>query len=240
LQASTSEVYGDPQTHPQVEEYAGCVNPIGPRACYDEGKRAAETLFFDYHRVYSLPIKVARIFNTYGPRMLENDGRVISNFIVQALRNLPLTVYGSGRQTRSLCYIDDLIDGLESLMASDIEIVGPYNLGNPNEMTIARIAELIIELTGSRSCIAYEPLPQDDPQRRRPAIDQAIRLLGWRPRISIENGLKTTIGYFALQVFAGERAAIVPIRSAAVRRDQTADDEFTKTGSLSVTPAPQH
>jgi UDP-glucuronate decarboxylase len=240
LQASTSEVYGDPQTHPQVEEYAGCVNPIGPRACYDEGKRAAETLFFDYHRIYGLQIKVARIFNTYGPRMLENDGRVVSNFIVQALRDLPITVYGRGRQTRSLCYVDDLIDGLELLMASDSEITGPCNLGNPNEMTIAQVADLIIDLTGSRSRITYEPLPQDDPKRRRPAIEKATKLLGWRPRVVIETGLQTTIGYFALQVFARERAAVIPMVSGGLRRDlKSTDDEITKGGRIVPTIAQQ-
>jgi UDP-glucuronate decarboxylase len=240
LQASTSEVYGDPQIHPQVEEYAGCVNPIGPRACYDEGKRAAETLFFDYHRIYGVPIKVARIFNTFGPRMLENDGRVVSNFIVQALRDLPLTMYGRGRQTRSLCYVDDLIDGLELLMASNHEITGPCNFGNPNEMTIAQIADLILELTGSRSPIAYEPLPQDDPKRRRPSIDKAATLFGWRPRISIESGLQTTIGYFALQLFSQERGAFAPAISAVKQRDWNSSAEFKNGGRLVVSPAQQH
>jgi UDP-glucuronate decarboxylase len=171
--------------------------------------------------------------------MVENDGRVVSNFIVQALRELPITIYGRGRQTRSLCYVDDLIDGLELLMASDDEITGPCNLGNPNEMTIAQIAGLIVELTGSRSRITYQPLPQDDPKRRRPSIDKATRLLGWHPHVSIESGLQTTIGYFALQVFSRERAAIVPIVSPVSRRDRKSSDEFTKGGRLVVSPAQQ-
>jgi UDP-glucuronate decarboxylase len=200
LQASTSEIYGDPEVHPQPEGYVGHVNPIGPRACYDEGKRCAETLFFDYRRVCGLPIKVARIFNTYGPRMLENDGRVISNFIVQALREEPLTIYGDGRQTRSFCYIDDLLNGLELLMESADDVTGPCNLGNPLEMQVREIAELIVERTGSSSVIEYRPLPQDDPRRRQPVITRALDALGWRPRVGIEKGLRATIDYFSLRI----------------------------------------
>jgi UDP-glucuronate decarboxylase len=202
LQASTSEVYGDPEMHPQPEDYCGHVNPIGPRACYDEGKRAAETLFFDYHRLYGIQIKVARIFNTYGPRMLENDGRVVSNFIVQALRNEPITVYGDGSQTRSFCYVDDLLDGLELLMRSPDHVTGPCNLGNPHEVTIGDIAARIIEQTGSRSTLDRRPLPQDDPKRRRPVIARALQLLGWQPRVSLDYGLTSTIGYFSLKLTA--------------------------------------
>jgi UDP-glucuronate decarboxylase len=211
LQASTSEVYGDPERHPQTEEYVGHVNPIGPRACYDEGKRAAETLFCDYHRSYGVPIKIARIFNTYGPRMLENDGRVVSNFVVQALRDEPLTIYGRGNQTRSFCYIDDLVDGLELLMASEDRFIGPCNLGNPDEVTINAIADLIIKLTGSKSRIAYRPLPQDDPKRRRPSIAKAAAQLRWKPRVSLETGLKATIGYFTLKVFSKNNVSLVPV-----------------------------
>ncbi|ANW00253.1 hypothetical protein LMTR13_08795 [Bradyrhizobium icense] len=173
LQASTSEVYGDPDVHPQPETYLGNVNPVGPRACYDEGKRAAETVFFDCHRIHRMSIKVARIFNTYGARMLENDGRIISNFIVQALKGTPITIYGDGSQTRSFCYIDDLLAGLQLLMESPPEITGPFNLGNPEEQTVRRIADLIVEQTGSKSTIEYHPLPRDDPKRRRPLISRA-------------------------------------------------------------------
>jgi UDP-glucuronate decarboxylase len=200
LQASTSEVYGDPEVHPQPEAYIGHVNPIGLRACYDEGKRCAETLFFDYRRVHKLPIKVARIFNTYGPRMLENDGRVISNFIVQALKGEPLTIYGDGSQTRSFCYIDDLLSGLELLMESREEITGPFNLGNPHEVRVKDIAKLILDQTGSRSRLEHRPLPQDDPKRRKPVIERAIDLLGWQPRVSLEKGVRATIDYFSLKV----------------------------------------
>jgi UDP-glucuronate decarboxylase len=200
LQASTSEVYGDPEMHPQQEDYCGHVNQIGPRACYDEGKRAAETLFFDYHRLFGLPIKTARIFNTYGPRMLENDGRVVSNFIVQALRNEPITIYGDGSQTRSFCFVDDLIDGLELLMESPGDVTGPCNLGNPHEVTIREIAARIIKQTGSRSALDRRPLPEDDPKRRRPSISRALKLLGWQPRIPLEHGLNATIGYFSLKL----------------------------------------
>jgi UDP-glucuronate decarboxylase len=202
LQASTSEVYGDPEIHPQPEEYVGHVNPLGPRACYDEGKRAAETLFCDYRRLYDLNIKIARIFNTYGPRMLENDGRVVSNFVVQALRNGPITIYGDGTQTRSFCYVDDLLRGLELLMESGHEVTGPYNLGNPHEVTIGDIAKMIKAQTGSHSPLNYRPLPQDDPKRRRPVIEKARDTLGWRPVVPLEEGLRATIGYFSLEVFA--------------------------------------
>ncbi len=209
LQASTSEVYGDPEVHPQAEDYVGHVNPLGPRACYDEGKRAAETLFCDYRRTYGVPVKIARIFNTYGPRMLEDDGRVVSNFTVQALRGDPLTIYGKGTQTRSFCYVDDLIDGLERLMASADDVIGPYNLGNPQEITVAAVADLIIRLTGSRSRVVHRQLPQDDPKRRRPTIDKARHGLGWRPRVSLEIGLRATIDYFTLKIFGEHGAAFV-------------------------------
>ncbi|QGU32534.1 UDP-glucuronic acid decarboxylase family protein [Thermochromatium tepidum] len=196
LQASTSEVYGDPECHPQTETYWGRVNPIGPRACYDEGKRCAETLFFDYHRQHRLEIKVARIFNTYGPGMHPNDGRVVSNFIVQALKGEPITLYGDGSQTRSFCFVDDMIEGLLRLMASPAEITGPINLGNPTELSMRQLAEHIRELTGSRSEFVYRPLPQDDPTQRQPDITRARELLGWEPRVSLEEGLKQTILYF--------------------------------------------
>jgi UDP-glucuronate decarboxylase len=218
LQASTSEIYGDPDIHPQPETYLGNVNPIGPRACYDEGKRCAETLFFDYRRVYGLPIKVARIFNTYGPRMLENDGRVVSNFIVQALKEEPLTLYGDGSQTRSFCYIDDLLAGLQLLMESADDVTGPCNLGNPHEVAVREIAHLILRQTGSRSRIERRPLPQDDPKRRQPVIKRAMDLLGWRPSVPLEKGLRATIDYFALKIFTPEcipAPAPAPVRAAA-------------------------
>jgi UDP-glucuronate decarboxylase len=196
LQASTSEVYGDPELHPQPETYWGRVNPIGPRACYDEGKRCAETLFFDYHRQHGLKIKVARIFNTYGPRMHPNDGRVVSNFIVQALENREITIYGSGQQTRSFCYVDDLVDGLVRLMNSDESLTGPINLGNPREFTILELAQKVIDLTGSSSKIVQKALPQDDPKQRKPDISQARNKLGWKPAIELEEGLKKTVAYF--------------------------------------------
>ena len=196
LQASTSEVYGDPEVHPQTEEYWGRVNPIGPRACYDEGKRCAETLFFDYQRQHGLEIKVARIFNTFGPRMRADDGRVVSNFIVQALRGEPLTIYGDGRQTRSFCYVDDLIDGLLKLMNTPSDFSGPVNLGNPGEFTVGELAEKIIDLTGSKSKLSYHPLPDDDPVQRRPDISLASTALDWQPTVSLEDGLKKTISYF--------------------------------------------
>jgi UDP-glucuronate decarboxylase len=196
LQASTSEVYGDPEVHPQPETYWGNVNPIGPRACYDEGKRCAETLFFDYHRQHGIKIKVVRIFNTYGPRMHPNDGRVVSNFIVQALKNEPITVYGDGTQTRSFCYVDDMVEGIIKMMNSPDDFTGPVNFGNPEEYRIIDLAQKIIDLTGSRSKIVFKPLPQDDPKRRRPEITLAKEKLGWQPKTPLEEGLKKTIEYF--------------------------------------------
>ncbi len=196
LQASTSEIYGDPEIHPQPETYWGKVNPIGHRACYDEGKRCAETLFFDYYRQHRLKIKVARIFNTYGPRMHPNDGRVVSNFIVQALQNQDITIYGDGSQTRSFCYVDDLVEGLIRLMNTPDEITGPVNLGNPGEFTILELARKIIALTGSSSKIIHKPLPQDDPRQRKPQIDMAKDVLKWEPAIELEKGLESTIAYF--------------------------------------------
>lgn len=196
LQASTSEVYGDPTVHPQAESYFGNVNCIGPRSCYDEGKRCAETLFFDYFRQHKLKIKVARIFNTYGPRMHLNDGRVVSNFIVQALRGKPLTIFGDGTQTRSFCYVDDLIEGLIRLMQSPDDVTGPINLGKPDEFKILELAEKVVALTNSRSEIVFKPLPSDDPRQRRPDITLAREILGWEPRIVLEEGLKKTIAYF--------------------------------------------
>jgi UDP-glucuronate decarboxylase len=196
LQASTSEVYGDPAVHPQPESYWGHVNPIGPRSCYDESKRCAETLFFDYHRQHGMRIKVARIFNTYGPRMHPNDGRVVSNFIVQALQNKPITVYGDGSQTRSFCYVDDLVEGMSRLMATPDAETGPMNLGNPRESTILELAELVKEISGSPSEIRFEPLPTDDPVRRRPDISRARSVLGWKPKVPLRDGLKKTLDYF--------------------------------------------
>ncbi|OIQ75462.1 UDP-glucose 4-epimerase [mine drainage metagenome] len=196
LQASTSEVYGDPSVHPQNEEYWGHVNPIGPRSCYDEGKRCAETLFFDYRRQHKLSIKVARIFNTYGPHMHPNDGRVVSNFIVQALLGRDITVFGDGQQTRSFCYVDDLIDGLMRLMNTSDDVTGPINIGNPKEFTMLELASLVIELTGSRSRIVHRQLPQDDPRQRRPDISKANDVLGWSPRTPLREGLVRTIEYF--------------------------------------------
>ena len=209
LQASTSEVYGDPEVHPQPESYFGHVNPIGPRACYDEGKRAAETLFFDYHRMHDLEIKVARIFNTYGPRMLENDGRVVSNFIVQALRGDPITIYGRGNQTRSFCFIDDLINGLELLMESPKSLIGPCNLGNPQEVTIEEIANRILAYSGSGSGLDYKPLPQDDPMRRKPVIDKAMNVFGWKPKVSLDKGLEATVAYFCLNIATQSRETVI-------------------------------
>jgi len=196
LQASTSEVYGDPTVHPQTEDYWGHVNPIGPRSCYDEGKRCAETLFFDYHRQHKLRIKVARIFNTYGPRMHPNDGRVVSNFIVQALRNNDITVYGDGMQTRSFCYVDDLVEGLIRLMETGDGVVGPVNLGNPEEFTIRQLAEIVVDITGSASKIVHRPLPTDDPKQRQPEISKAQELFGWRPTVPLRVGLTKTAAYF--------------------------------------------
>ncbi len=196
LQASTSEVYGDPQIHPQPESYWGRVNPIGIRSCYDEGKRLAETLFFDYHRQHGTDIKVIRIFNTYGPYMAENDGRVVSNFIVQALKGRDITVYGDGTQTRSFCYVDDLVEGMCRMMSSREGFTGPVNLGNPGEFTMLELAEKILSITGSKSKIVHKPLPQDDPVQRKPVIDLAQKELDWRPKVSLEEGLEKTIAYF--------------------------------------------
>lgn len=196
FQASTSEVYGDPSVHPQPEEYWGNVNPIGSRACYDEGKRCAETLFFDYYRQHNLSIRVARIFNTYGPRMHPNDGRVVSNFIVQALKGEPITIYGDGSQTRSFCYVDDLVSGFLKLMAASDEVTGPINLGNPNEFSILQLAEQVIEMTGSKSKLEKRPLPEDDPKQRQPNISKAKELLDWAPSVQLEQGLQKTVKYF--------------------------------------------
>lgn len=196
LQASTSEVYGDPVIHPQPEEYWGNVNPIGPRSCYDEGKRCAETLFFDYHRQHALRIKVARIFNTYGPRMHPNDGRVVSNFIVQALKGEDITLYGDGSQTRSFCYVDDLVRGLIGLMETPDNVTGPINIGNPNEFTIRQLAENVLDLTGSKSKLVFRPLPQDDPKQRQPDITKARDILKWEPSVELRDGLSKTIAYF--------------------------------------------
>jgi UDP-glucuronate decarboxylase len=197
FQASTSEVYGDPEVHPQVEAYWGRVNPIGLRSCYDEGKRCAETLFFDYWRQHQVQIKVARIFNTYGPRMHPNDGRVVSNFIVQALKGEDITIYGSGQQTRSFCYVDDLIEVIMRFMASDADFTGPVNIGNPGEFTMLELAEKVISLTGSRSKLIFKPLPSDDPKQRQPDIELAQQMLDWQPKVSLEDGLKETIAYFS-------------------------------------------
>ena len=196
LQASTSEVYGDPAVHPQTESYWGNVNSIGPRSCYDEGKRCAETLFFDYYRQHKMPIKVVRIFNTYGPRMDPKDGRVVSNFIVQALRGKDITIYGDGKQSRSFCYVDDLIEAMVCMMSTDPNTTGPINIGNPNEFTMFELAHQVIELTGSRSSIIYQPLPEDDPRQRQPDISKAWTVLGWHPHIQLTEGLKRTIEYF--------------------------------------------
>jgi UDP-glucuronate decarboxylase len=214
LQTSTSEVYGDPTLHPQPESYRGNVNPIGPRACYDEGKRCAETLFFDYYRQHSLRIRVVRIFNTYGPRMHPNDGRVVSNFIVQALKNEPITLYGDGTQTRAFCYVDDMIDGIVRMMASADDITGPMNLGNPVETSVAELAEIIIELTGSRSKIEHRPLPIDDPIQRCPDISQAKALLNWQPQTALRPGLQRTIAYF--DELLGSTGAAARKRKSAV------------------------
>jgi UDP-glucuronate decarboxylase len=196
LQASTSEVYGDPEVHPQPESYWGKVNPIGIRSCYDEGKRCAETLFFDYHRQHQTDIKVVRIFNTYGPRMHPNDGRVVSNFIVQALQGKDITIYGDGSQTRSFCYVDDLIDAMIKTMNSEKGFSGPVNIGNPGEFTMLQLAEMVLKLSNSKSKIIYQPLPSDDPKQRQPNIDLAKTKLGWQPKVNLEDGLKETIAYF--------------------------------------------
>ena len=214
LQASTSEVYGDPTVHPQKEDYWGNVNPIGLRSCYDEGKRCAETLFFDYRRQHRLPIKVARIFNTYGPCMHPNDGRVVSNFIMQALRNEDITVYGDGNQTRSFCYVDDLVDGLIRLMGTPDDVTGPVNLGNPVEFTIRELAQSVIGLTGSSSKIVYRPLPEDDPKQRCPDISLAKKLLAWEPRVQLQDGLMKTIEYFDQLLRSDPKDERLPTRSA--------------------------
>ena len=206
FQASTSEVYGDPTQHPQTEEYWGNVNPIGPRSCYDEGKRCAETLCFDYHRQHDLRIKVVRIFNTYGPRMHPNDGRVVSNFIVQALKGEPITIYGDGRQTRSFCYVDDLIEGFLRLMATDDTVTGPINIGNPGEFTILELAEKVIALTGSKSDLVHRPLPENDPIQRQPDITKARSVLGWEPTVALDDGLKKTIAFFDALLLENARA----------------------------------
>lgn len=203
LLASTSEVYGDPLVHPQPESYWGHVNPCGIRSCYDEGKRSAEALYFDYHRQHGIPVKVVRIFNTYGPRMRADDGRVVSNFVVQALKGQPLTIYGDGQQTRSFCYVDDLVDGLMKMMATPDEVVGPVNLGNPGEFTMLELAEAVKRLTNSRSRIVFEPLPQDDPKRRQPDITRARAVLGWQPLVQLEQGLLRTIAHFEAQLSRG-------------------------------------
>jgi UDP-glucuronate decarboxylase len=210
LQASTSEIYGDPTVHPQTEDYWGYVNPVGPRSCYDEGKRCAETLFFDYRRQHNLRIKVARIFNTYGPRMHPNDGRVVSNFVVQALRGKDITVYGDGMQTRSFCYVDDLVEGLIRLMETGDEVVGPVNLGNPEEFTIRQLAEMVVDITGSGSKIVHRPLPVDDPKQRKPEISKAQELLGWQPTVPLRVGLTKTAAYFE-ELLAKEAATAVTV-----------------------------
>jgi UDP-glucuronate decarboxylase len=222
LLASTSEVYGDPHVHPQPEEYWGHVNLIGRRSCYDEGKRCAETLFFDYGRQYRLPIKVARIFNTYGPRMHPEDGRVVSNFIVQALKGEDITVYGDGLQKRSFCYVDDLIDGLVRLMRSATDITGPINLGNPHEFTIAELAQLIIELSGSSSQIVHRPVPSDDPRQRRPDITRARQLIDWQPKVVLQEGLLRTISYFE-ELLLGDRCALGTRRPSPALQPEAAD-----------------
>ncbi len=214
LQASTSECYGDPAVHPQPETYWGHVNPIGPRSCYDEGKRCAETLFFDYHRQHGVDIKVARIFNTYGPRMHPDDGRVVSNFIVQALKGQDITLYGDGSQTRSFCFVDDLVDGLMRLMATPRGVTGPVNLGNPGEFTIRQLAETVVEMTGARSRLVHRPLPQDDPRQRRPDLARAEAELGWRPSTALRDGLARTIAYFRALLDVPDAA---PLRAKAAR-----------------------
>jgi UDP-glucuronate decarboxylase len=229
FQASTSEVYGDPSQHPQPEDYWGNVNPIGPRACYDEGKRCAETLFFDYHRQHGIEVKVARIFNTYGPRMAPDDGRVVSNFIVHALKGLPITIYGDGAQTRSFCYVDDLIEGFVRLMESPAELVGPVNLGNPGEFTIKELAGLVLELTGSKSKLAYLPLPQDDPKQRRPDIALAKDRLAWQPGVALREGLLDTILYFDRLLSS---AAIAATAVNGVRRPAKARRVAAANGAL--------
>jgi UDP-glucuronate decarboxylase len=216
FQASTSEIYGDPVVHPQTEDYWGNVNPIGPRSCYDEGKRCAETLFFDYRRQHGLNIKVARIFNTYGPRMQPDDGRVVSNFIVQALRQEPITIYGDGGQTRSFCYVDDMIEGFLCLMATEDAFTGPVNLGNPREFTMRQLAEEILAITGSRSTIVHKPLPADDPRQRQPDITVAKAVLGWAPAVSLRKGLERTVAYFDRMLSGTVGELRVALRNAAI------------------------
>ena len=227
LQASTSEVYGDPRVHPQSESYWGHVNPIGPRSCYDEGKRCAETLFFDYRRQHDLPIKVVRIFNTYGPRMHPNDGRVVSGFIMQALRNQDITVFGEGDQTRSFCYVDDMVGGLVKMMSTSPEVTGPINLGNPNEMTVRELAEVILDLTGSRAKIVHQPLPTDDPRMRRPDISEADRVLDWRPTTPLNEGLIETIRYFEHLLAKGR----IPSSDSAINGTTGQKAELESKGS---------
>ncbi|MEB8387401.1 SDR family oxidoreductase [Rhodobacteraceae bacterium KMM 6894] len=221
LQASTSEVYGDPNIHPQTEDYWGNVNPIGPRSCYDEGKRCAETLFFDYHRRHNVPIKVIRIFNTYGPRMHPNDGRVVSNFIVQALTGKPITMFGDGSQSRSFCYVDDLIRGMNRLMETPKDVTGPINVGNPHEFTMNELAQLVLKLTGSRSNIIRMPLPQDDPTQRCPEISQAKSVLKWQPTIELQEGLERTIAYFDTCLSNPTRQIPMPIFSSTQKTNST-------------------
>jgi UDP-glucuronate decarboxylase len=219
FQASTSEVYGDPTLHPQPEEYWGNVNPIGPRSCYDEGKRCAETLFFDYHRQHKLEIKVVRIFNTYGPRMHPNDGRVVSNFIVQALKGDPITIYGDGNQTRSFCYVSDMIEGFIRLMNSPARLTGPVNMGNPGEFTMKELALTVLEMTGSKSKLVHMPLPQDDPKQRQPDIRQAERELNWQPTVQLREGLRHTIGYFDRLLSDGRPVAVNGAAAAALHAE---------------------
>jgi UDP-glucuronate decarboxylase len=229
FQASTSEVYGDPSVHPQTEDYWGNVNPTGPRACYDEGKRCAETLFFDYHRQHNLKIKVARIFNTYGPRMAPNDGRVVSNFIVHALKGQPITIYGDGSQTRSFCYVDDLVEAFVLLMESPERVIGPMNLGNPGEFTIKQLADLVLEITGSKSRLTYLPLPQDDPRQRKPNIAYAKECLGWQPTVALREGLLNTIVYFD-RLLSGDAAAVNGARGPAQTRRVSMANGLPLTG----------
>ncbi len=227
FQASTSEVYGDPEVHPQTEDYWGNVNPIGVRSCYDEGKRAAETLFFDYHRQHNLRIKLARIFNTYGPRMHPNDGRVVSNFIMQALQNKNITIYGSGQQTRSFCYVDDLVAGILRFMNTPDSFPGPLNLGNPGEFTIHELAEKIIDFTGSRSKIMFKPLPHDDPSRRRPDISKALEVMEWTPKVVLDDGLKKTITYFESKMGEWNKEAALQTGPVEQASPLTADLPFS-------------
>ncbi len=229
LQASTSEVYGDPSVHPQVESYWGNVNPIGRRACYDEGKRCAEALFFDYHRQYGVQIKVCRLFNTYGPRMHPQDGRVVSNFLVQAMRGQPITIYGRGVQTRSFCYVDDMVEGLVRMMQTDPPVVGPVNLGNPQEFTIFELVNVILELTGSSSRIVFHPLPEDDPKQRRPDIALAQQLLGWHPCISLREGLEKTAAYFEQRLRHGAVHGFRPERGLQTARVPPSTDSGFQT-----------